>query len=131
MPALIGYVRVSKTEDQDVAPQIEALEAAGYKRVYEEKASGGRWDRPELHRLLDRLGKGDALVVWKLDRLSRSLKDLLLILEKAETAGARSSRTNSEPKSLPCSRQAAPPPMSAGSSASIAPLSAVLLPLKA
>jgi DNA invertase Pin-like site-specific DNA recombinase len=63
MPALIGYARVSKTEDQDIAPQIEALEAAGCKRVYEEKASGGRWDRPELHRLLDRLGKGDALVV--------------------------------------------------------------------
>lgn len=88
MPALIGYARVSKTEDQDIAPQIEALEVAGCKRVYEEKASGGRWDRPELHRLFDRLDKGDTLVVWKLDRLSRSLKDLLLILEKIDAAGA-------------------------------------------
>jgi DNA invertase Pin-like site-specific DNA recombinase len=88
MPALIGYARVSKNEDQHIAPQIDALEAAGCTRVYEEKASGGRWDRPELHRLLERLGEGDVLVVWKLDRLSRSLKDLLLILEKVDAAGA-------------------------------------------
>ena len=55
---LLGYARVSKVEDQDTAPQIEALEAAGCTRVYEEHASGGRWDRPELHRLLDRLEPG-------------------------------------------------------------------------
>jgi DNA invertase Pin-like site-specific DNA recombinase len=85
---LLGYARVSKAEDQDTAPQIEALEAAGCQRVYEERLSGGRWDRPELHRLLDRLGPGDVLTVWKLDRLSRSLKDLLLILDKVEKAGA-------------------------------------------
>jgi DNA invertase Pin-like site-specific DNA recombinase len=87
-PALLGYARVSRTEDQDTAPQIEALHAAGCQRVYEERVSGGRWDRPELHRLLDRLGPGDVLTVWKLDRLSRSLKDLLLILDKVEKAGA-------------------------------------------
>lgn len=63
MTALIGYARVSKTEDQDIAPQINALDAAGCKRVYDEKASGGRWNRPELHRLLERLEKGDVLVV--------------------------------------------------------------------
>lgn len=85
---LLGYARVSKAEDQDTAPQIEALEAAGCTRVYEEHASGGRWDRPELHRLLDRLEPGDVLAVWKLDRLSRSLKDLLLILDRVEKAGA-------------------------------------------
>ena len=85
---LLGYARVSKAEDQDTAPQIEALEAAGCQRVYEERVSGGRWDRPELHRLLDRLGPGDVLTVWKLDRLSRSLKDLLLILDTVEKAGA-------------------------------------------
>src|SRR4051794_30185982 len=50
--------------------------------------SGGRWDRPELHRLLDQLRPGDVVVVWKLDRLSRSLKDLLLILERIEQAEA-------------------------------------------
>ena len=86
--ALLGYARVSKAEDQDTAPQIEALHAAGCQRVYEERVSGGRWDRPELHRLLDRLAPGDVLTVWKLDRLSRSLKDLLLILDKVEKAGA-------------------------------------------
>lgn len=86
--ALLGYARVSKAEDQDTQPQIMALEAANCRRIFEEKASGGRWDRPELHRLLDRLGPGDVLVVWKLDRLSRSLKDLLLILDKVEKAGA-------------------------------------------
>ena len=85
---LLGYARVSKAEDQDPAPQIESLEAAGCRRVYEERVSGGRWDRPELHRLLDRLAPGDVLTVWKLDRLSRSLKDLLLILDKVEKAGA-------------------------------------------
>lgn len=93
---LLGYARVSKAEDQDTTPQIEALEAAGCRRIFEERASGGRWDRPELHRLLDRLGPGDVLVVWKLDRLSRSLKDLLLILEKVAnvSAGFRSLTEN-------------------------------------
>jgi DNA invertase Pin-like site-specific DNA recombinase len=82
-----GYARVS-TQEQDTALQIGALEVAGCERVFQEKASGGRWDRPELHRLFDQLRKGDVLVVWKLDRLSRSLKDLLLILEKLKGAGA-------------------------------------------
>ena len=78
---LLGYARVSKSEDQETAPQIRALKQAGCKRIFEETASGGRWDRPELHRLLDQFRAGDTLVVWKLDRLSRSLKDLLVILE--------------------------------------------------
>jgi DNA invertase Pin-like site-specific DNA recombinase len=51
-------------------------------------ASGGRWDRPELHRLLDHLREGDTVVVWKLDRLSRSLKDVLHIMERIANAGA-------------------------------------------
>ena len=75
-PVLIGYARVSRTEGQDLTPQVDALEAAGCRRIHEERASGGRWDRPELTRLLDRLAAGNVLVVWKLDRLSRSLKDL-------------------------------------------------------
>lgn len=86
---LLGYARVSKAEDQDTAAQVGALKAAGCTRIYEERASGGRWDRPELHRLLDHLREGDTVVVWKLDRLTRSLKDLLHILEKIDTAGAR------------------------------------------
>ncbi len=78
---LIGYARVSTT-DQDTAAQVAALKAAGCERIYREKASGGRWNRPELHRLLDQLRKGDVLVVWKLDRLSRSLRDVLTIMER-------------------------------------------------
>jgi len=84
----IGYARVSKREDQDTTAQIKALTKNGCKRIFEEAASGGRWDRPELHRLLDQLRPDDVVVVWKLDRLSRSLKDLLLILERIEKAGA-------------------------------------------
>jgi len=87
---LLGYARVSKSDDsQDTAAQVSALKSVGCKRVFEDKASGGRWDRPELHRLLDQLRAGDTLVVWKLDCLSRSLKDLLHILEKVEAVGAR------------------------------------------
>ena len=78
---LIGYARVS-TNDQETAAQVTALKAAGCERIYREKASGGRWDRPELHRLLDQLRKGDVLVGWKLDRLSRSLRDVLTIMER-------------------------------------------------
>jgi len=84
---LIGYARVS-TQDQDTDAQISALKTSGCELIFQEKASGGRWDRPELHRLLGQLRKGDVLVVWKLDRLSRSLKDVLLLMEKVEQAGA-------------------------------------------
>ena len=84
---LIGYARVS-TDDQDTAVQVAALKAAGCERIYREKASGGRWDRPELHRLLDQLRKADVLVVWKLDRLSRSLRDVLIIMERLAEAKA-------------------------------------------
>ena len=78
---LLGYARVSTT-DQETGLQTAALQAAGCERIYLEKASGGRWDRPELHRLLDHLRQGDVLVVWKLDRLSRSLRDVLMIMER-------------------------------------------------
>jgi DNA invertase Pin-like site-specific DNA recombinase len=84
---LMGYARVS-TQDQDAAAQIAALKAAGCELFFEEKASGGRWDRPELHRLMGQLRKGDVLVVWKLDRLSRSLKDVLVLMERIAQAGA-------------------------------------------
>ena len=84
---MIGYARVS-TQQQDNQTQITALQKAGCKIVYEEKASGGRWDRPQLQKLLGELAHDDVVVVWKLDRLSRSLKDLLLTLEKIELVGA-------------------------------------------
>jgi DNA invertase Pin-like site-specific DNA recombinase len=85
---LLGYARVSKGDQQNNALQAKALKDAGCKRVFEEAASGGRWDRPELHRMLDQLREGDTVVVWKLDRLSRSLKDVLHIMEKIAAAGA-------------------------------------------
>lgn len=83
----IGYARVS-TDDQDLRLQEDALRAAGVERLYRETASGGRWERPQLQGLLDHLRVGDVLVVWRLDRLSRSLRDLLLILERIDKAGA-------------------------------------------
>jgi DNA invertase Pin-like site-specific DNA recombinase len=84
---LIGYARVS-SNDQDTTAQVAALKAAKCERIYREQASGGRWDRPELQRLLDQLRKGDVLVVWKLDRLSRSLRDVLTIMERLAEAKA-------------------------------------------
>ncbi len=77
---LIGYARVS-TLDQSPALQLDALKAAGCERLYEEKASGAKEDRPQLAKALDHMRKGDVLVVWKLDRLARSLKQLVLLLE--------------------------------------------------
>ncbi|MER8970877.1 recombinase family protein, partial [Mesorhizobium sp. M0808] len=78
----------SKGDDQSNKAQAKALADAGCKRIFKEEASGGRWERPELHRMLDHLRQGDTIVVWKLDRLSRSLKDVLHIMERIETAGA-------------------------------------------
>jgi DNA invertase Pin-like site-specific DNA recombinase len=83
----LGYGRVS-TNEQDTAAQVSALKSAGCEKIFREKASGGRWDRPELHRLLDQLRKSDVLVVWRLDRLSRSLRDVLTIMERIHEAGA-------------------------------------------
>ena len=80
---LIGYARVS-TQVQDNAIQIEALKKMGCEMIFEEVISGGRWDRPKLNELLNYIRKGDTIVVWKLDRLSRSLKDLLFIMEQIE-----------------------------------------------
>jgi DNA invertase Pin-like site-specific DNA recombinase len=85
---LIGYARVSKGDEQSNKAQARALADAGCARVFEEKASGGRWDRPELHRMLDQLREGDTVVVWKLDRLSRSLKDVLHLMDRIAAAGA-------------------------------------------
>ncbi len=75
-PFLLGYARVSKGDEQSNAAQAAALTKAGCRRVFEEAASGGRWDRPALQEMLRQLRENDVVVVWKLDRLSRSLKDL-------------------------------------------------------
>src|SRR3546814_2175776 len=80
----VGYARVS-TSDQNPELQLDALRRAGCERVFTEKASGARDDRPELARILeDVLRAGDTLVVWKLDRLARSLKKLIATAEDLE-----------------------------------------------
>ncbi len=84
---LIGYARVS-THDQDTSAQIAALQSAGCELIFQEKVTGSRWERPELHRLLGQLRKNDVLVVWKLDRLSRSLKDILILMERIQQVKA-------------------------------------------
>ncbi|MCZ4499724.1 MAG: pin [Marmoricola sp.] len=73
---LVGYARVS-TDDQHTDLQLTALRDAGCDRVYEEKASGTRTDRPELAAALDYLRPGDTLIVWRLDRLGRSMSHLI------------------------------------------------------
>ncbi len=71
----IGYARVC-TKDQTVAMQVDALKKAGCSKVYTEVMSGARSDRPVLVKLLEDLRTGDVLVIWKLDRLGRSLQHL-------------------------------------------------------
>jgi DNA invertase Pin-like site-specific DNA recombinase len=85
---LIGYARVS-TQEQSPRLQLDALQAAGCGRVFVEKASGAQRDRPELRAALGymRDGAGDVLVVWKLDRLARSLKQLIETVEDLERRG--------------------------------------------
>tara|TARA_E500000331_G_C17272891_1_gene720215 strand:+ start:2746 stop:3324 length:579 start_codon:yes stop_codon:yes gene_type:complete len=85
---IFGYCRISKGDEQNILLQQQALQGFGVERTFEEEISGGRWDRPELHKLLDQLRPGDLVVVWKLDRLSRSLKDLLQIIDRIDNAGA-------------------------------------------
>ena len=85
---LIGYARVS-TQDQSPALQLDALKAAGCERIFVEKASGAQRDRPELKSALDfaRGDTGDVLVVWKLDRLARSLSQLIDTVDLLERRG--------------------------------------------
>ena len=91
----IGYARVS-TEDQHVDLQLDALTQAGCQRLFCEKVSGAGHQRPELLRMLEQLRAGDTVVVWKLDRLARSTRDLLATVETIRAAGA-TFRSLSEP----------------------------------
>ena len=84
---LYGYARVS-TDDQSLVSQDAELQAAGCAKVYAEKISGARSDRPELAKVLKRLDAGDVLVVTRLDRLARSTRDLLNILDDIARRGA-------------------------------------------
>lgn len=84
---IIGYARVS-TDDQNLDAQTDALTAAGAERVFSDKISGSMRKRPELNKLLDQLRPGDVIVVTKYDRLARSLRDLLDIVEGIKERGA-------------------------------------------
>src|SRR5262249_17958705 len=84
--ATFGYARLS-TRDQDLAGQIAELQAAGCGNIYKEKASGAKSDRPALAKVVRRLEPGDVLVVTRLDRLARSTRDLLNILDAIGKAG--------------------------------------------
>lgn len=77
---IIGYARVS-TQDQHPELQLDALKDAGCEQIFQEKATGKLKERPELSQCLRTLRKGDTLVVWKMDRLARSLKNLVEIIE--------------------------------------------------
>ncbi|SFZ78820.1 recombinase family protein [Chitinimonas taiwanensis] len=83
---LIGYARVS-TQEQETHLQIDALKAAGCDVIIEEKRSGGSMSRPMLFKVFRTMRRGDTVVVYKIDRIARSLKDLLVILERMESRG--------------------------------------------
>jgi len=82
----IGYARVS-TGEQKMDLQLDALEEAGCERIYKEKISGADGSRPKLERCLEEIRKNDTLVVWRLDRFGRSLKDLVSKMEALEEKG--------------------------------------------
>jgi len=83
----IGYARVS-TQDQDLSGQLDALKAVGTDAIYREKVSGVRADRPQLAKMMACLQAGDVVVVTKLDRLGRSTRELLDLIDRIGKAGA-------------------------------------------
>jgi DNA invertase Pin-like site-specific DNA recombinase len=83
-----GYARVS-TLDQNLELQLRTLKKAGCQKIFREKASGASRQRPEFQRMLDQIRPGDIIVVWKLDRLARSTRDLLNTMETISEAGAK------------------------------------------
>lgn len=92
---LIGYARVS-TDDQNLDLQRDALKGAGCERIFEDTVSGAKADRTGLAALMNVLRAGDTVVIWRLDRLGRSLKNLIQLVERLETAkvGLRSLQEN-------------------------------------
>ena len=84
----MGYARVS-TLEQNLDLQLQALKKAGCRRIFQEKISAGTRNRPEFQRMLDQIRAGDTIVVWKLDRLARSTRDLLETIETIRQAGGK------------------------------------------
>ena len=83
---LVGYARVS-TDDQNLNLQRDALDQAGCEQIFEDQLSGAKAERPGLHQALQYARAGDTIVVWRLDRLSRSLKDLIEMVTLLESKG--------------------------------------------
>lgn len=82
----IGYARVS-TKDQSLNLQKDALKKAGCKKIYSEQISGAKKERPKLKELVKQLREGDVIIVWKLDRLGRSLRDLVNLISQFQDLG--------------------------------------------
>jgi DNA invertase Pin-like site-specific DNA recombinase len=100
----IGYARIS-TQDQNLMLQREALQQAGCEKIFEETISGSRDDRPGLSKAMELLRKGDTLVVWKLDRLGRSVKQLVNFAAELSSKGIHfKSLTDSIDTSTPSGR---------------------------
>ena len=90
--ALLGYARVS-ADGQSLTAQVAGLKATGCTEIFHEKSGGAKPDRKQLTRLVDRLGRGDVLIVTRLDRLARSTRDLLNVLgARAQPASPRSEK---------------------------------------
>jgi DNA invertase Pin-like site-specific DNA recombinase len=85
--AVFGYARVS-TDARELVGQIDALKAAGAGRIFQEKISGARADRPQLAKLMATIGQGDQVIVTRLDRLGRSTRELLYLLHQIGDRGA-------------------------------------------
>ncbi|HFK7119107.1 TPA: recombinase family protein, partial [Escherichia coli] len=101
---LIGYVRVS-TNDQNTDLQRNALNCVGCELIFEDKISGTKSERPGLKKLLRTLSAGDTLVVWKLDRLGRSMRHLVTLIEELRQRGVNfRSLTDSIDTSTPMGR---------------------------
>ena len=82
---LFGYARVS-TQDQNLNLQLDDLKKAGCHKIFQEKVSSAK-ERPQLRKLLEILREGDTVIVWKLDRLGRSLKELFTLVNDFQTNG--------------------------------------------
>lgn len=87
MTTTVGYARVS-TDDQDLSLQLDALQSAGCTKIFRDTASGAKADRPGLTQALDYVRPGDTLVVWRLDRLGRSLTQLIALMAQLQERGA-------------------------------------------
>lgn len=83
---IIGYARVS-THEQNLTPQTDALKQAGCERIFEDRIGGATKERPGLHDALSYVRRGDTLLVWRLDRLGRSLRNLIELIGKLEERG--------------------------------------------